>query len=301
MKSIILLKEGNYIVNGFADVMEAFNNPINSNNTTTLNYYTSSDVALHLHKNNSNTSTDCPVALAHFLINPNNPPNDISKFRPIDMDAMRVAADQYGIVLFGIITTKEPIQDSHLLLDSIFIVRDANNQLINAETKEPIHTKNHVDTIIFFSLSKLDNLPVYYLITDSHVTKIGEGFDFVNNDTEYRQITDHDGTIKDNLFTPTVTDGNVIINDAIFATASPLVISLFDHPHNIFKINNITDKLSNINIDVVSNFSTTVIENRIHINITNSIGYVKIIPKLGHLCDAAHLENPEFSFIIHRI
>jgi len=300
MKEFVLLKEGAYTVDAFADVMETFNDFDHEE----LHYLTRTNVSVLLHANTSTNSDTHSLALSHFSIDPRDPPeNTPSIYHPIDTNKLKAAANEYGTAIVIALPTGNMMADNTILETINIAVRDESNRLIDYDTKEPFTKPNeHLDSITFFGIIRLKGLPLYYLITDSSLVKIGDGFDFDDSaGTLFKQATDIDGHLRDCIFIPVVNDGNELINTNIFATSDIVEIDFFSHPHSLFASSGVTDQLGEVEFDVKSNFNFSITNNKIIVDISAQVGYISIIPKLGSFSERADVEDIKFEFSIFKI
>jgi len=312
MKQLVLLKEGEYRANVFSDLIECVNNmDTHELDREKINFFARTDFSYRLHANMTTRSDeDGALALTTYLVDPKDSITDPRSFRPIDVEKMRTALENYPFVLFASLAENFSVEESDILFKGQYIVRDDEGHLIDFDTKKKLFPfgndgVNDVmkDAISFFGMVKAKGLPIYYLIVDSSMVHIGAGFDFhdATTDVVFRKITDHDGTIKENVFVPSFSSGTLIGKHDIFTGDPVLTINFFDDPNGIIKSNNLKDLLPDLDITVESNFSHDVEFNGVTLTLDKDVGYVKITFDLGSFFNTAQRkESPSFEFVIHK-
>ena len=91
------------------------------------------------------------------------------------------------------------------------------------------------------------------------------------------------------------------MNNNIFVTTDQVQIGIFDHSFSLFAINNMIDQIDDISLDVSSNFSYVISDNKVIVDVTSGVGYVTITPQLGSFSKKAKVEQPNFKFSIFRM
>jgi len=315
MKQLVLLKEGEYRANVFSDLVECINNMETSElDREKINFFARTDFSYRLHANRSGLGGGA-LALTTYLADPTSSDQEPQAFRAIDVEKMRAALDTYPFVLFTTLAEDYNVDDSDVLIKGIYIVRDIDGHLINYDTGEPIFPEGNdgvnsiaKDAISFFGMVKMKDMPIYYLIVDSSLVHIGDGFDFHDEtyDVVFRKVTDHDGTVKENIFVPSFSDGVTQIGKQdLFCTESEMTIKFFDDEKGVIKSNNLTDLLPDLDFTIESNFDHVIADNGVTLTLDYNeldTGYVRIKFNLGHFFDnAQRKEDPCFEFVIHKI
>lgn len=317
MKQLVLLKEGEYRANVFSDLVECVNNMDTSDlDREKINFFARTDFSYRLHANMTGDTSDGLLALCTYLVDPNSADQVPQSFRPIDVDVMRAALDSYPFVLFASLTENFSVEDSDILQKGIYVVRDtATGSLVNFQTGALLFPEGNdgvnsiaKDAISFFGMVKAKNMPIYYLIVDSGLVHVGDGFDFhdVDSDVVFRKVTDHDGTVKENVFVPSFSDGaNLVGKHDLFTSEDTVTINFFEDARGIIKSNELTELLPDLSFTVESNLQHTVQNNGVTLSFDNyfkDVGYVKIKFNLGHFFDnVQRKEDPSFEFVIHKI
>lgn len=229
MRRIVLIKEGEYRPNLFADFAET----VNQLDVEQVGFYTRHDYTFRLTRNRSSIDTTFPLALAHYNVNVASVVQDPTLFRPINTELIFNALDEYDYVMVGTVTNSHLITDQSLLPQVIYITRNDDGKLINVETKELIQPDGNKVTFItnFFGVVRMKGLPVYTIILNSSLTHVTDGFDYDHRDTNtfYRLVTDHDGSVKTTVFNPSIT-GAIQIGDTLLSQTNITAITFFDFP-----------------------------------------------------------------------
>ena len=141
------------------------------------------------------------------------------------------------------------------------------------------------------------------MIADPRLLKPNGGFDFVDvdTDTSYRLISDHDGTIKENIFDYafTGTDVNTVGKHDVFCSGDELTLDMVSGPNTIFAGTGDTPPIFDLAID--SSFPYVVTDNSIVLDITSgNSGFLKITVAAGEFFNVAQRkERPVLEFVIH--
>lgn len=313
MKQLVLLKEGDYRANVFSDLIECVNDTDTSDLAREkINFFARTDFSYRLHANMTpGADIEGALALTTYLVDPTNSEQDLRSFRPIDVEKMRTALETYSFVLFSSLAENFSVKESDILFKGQYIVRDDEGHLIDLDTKKKLFpfgndSANAImkDAVSFFGMVKAKGLPIYYLIIDSNMVHLGDGFDFhdATNDVVFRKITDHDGTIKENVFVPSFSSGTLIGKYDIFTSESSITINFFNDTRGIIKLNNLTELLPDLDITVESNFDYVVEFNGVTLNLDKDVGFVKITFNLGPFFDGVQRkESPCFEYVIHKV
>lgn len=314
MKQLVLLKEGDYRPNVFSDLMECVNNMDTKElDREKINFYSRSDFSYRLHANTAETGVGA-LALTTYICDPAKSNPAPEEFRAIDVEKMRIALDAYPFVLFACIADDYSVEESNVLMTARYIVRDDQGHLIDYETNEQLFPGGNdgvnsiaKDAISFFGMVKAKDLPVYYLIVDSSICHIGAGFDYYHTTSNvvFRKVTDHDGTVKENVFVPSFdADTTLVGKHDLFCEASELTIKFFDDDRGIIKSNDLTELLPDLSVTVESNFDYVIENNEVKLTLDYndlSVGYVKIKFDLGHFfANVQRKESPDFEYVIHK-
>lgn len=324
MKQLVLLKEGEYRANVFSDLVEVVNNEETSaTDREKIKFFARSDFGYRVHVNSTSTNNEGALALATYLGDPHSEDNLPQTFRPVNIELMREALDTHDWVLFASFTDDFLADENDIIGNAKYIVRDDKGSLLDFETKERVFPGgtdgvNAVmkDSVVFFGLVKASELPVYYLIVDSSLVHIGDGFDYHDKATDvvFRKITDHDGTVKENIFVPSFSDGitqvgkyNLYFDHTV---GDELTISFFDNDNSIIKSNDLTDVVADLDIEVESNLSYNVVGNSIVLSLDNfkendsvePLGYIRVTFKLGAFFNnVQRKEQPSFEWNITKV
>lgn len=229
MRRIVLIKEGEYRPNLFSDFTET----VNQLDVEQVGFYTRHDYTFRLTRNQSTIDTSFPLALAHYNVNVASVVQDPTLFRPVNTELIFTALDTYDYIMVGCVTKSHLVTDQSLLPHVIYIARDNNGKLINVETCELIQPDGNDVTLVttFFGVVRMTGLPLYTIILNSSLTHATDGFDYDHRDTDtmYRLVTDHDGSVKSTVFSPSIT-GATQIGDTLLSQTTTTSIAFFDFP-----------------------------------------------------------------------
>lgn len=301
MKRIVLIKEGEYRPNLFADFVETVNRP----EAEQVGFFAHHDYTFRLTRNRSTMEPAHPIALAHYNVDVANPVQDHKMFRPIDTEAVFKALDKYDYVMFGTITTSHLVLDQHLLPNSMYIARNKDGKLVNAVTDEVIQPDTDKVTFIttFFGVVRMKGLPVYVIILNSSLTHVTDGFDYhhVPTDTSYIIVTDHDGAIKDAVFAPAI-EGAHRVDPILYATDETIIVKMFSFP-SVLRDAHPATILANSSFSITTTLEYQIDSSfNIHIHRPSqrpSIHYFSLKFHCGLLFDIASIiEQPTFNYII---
>lgn len=299
MKRIVLIKEGEYRPNLFAEFTET----VNHLDVEQVGFYVRHDYTFRLTRNRSNLDPTFPLALAHYNVDVAGTVQDPVLFRPIDTESIFSALDKYEYVMFGAITPSHVVTDQSLLPSAMYIARNTNGKLVNALTDEVLQPDTDKVTFIttFFGIVRMNGLPVYTIVLNQAMTHVTDGFDYYHepSDTKYIIVSDHDGTIKDTVFAPSVSPAQQF-GDTLLVHKDITTITLFSHPSVL------RDELIDIEdtqFTVTTDLTYSILKNQIIIltDKTQRIGFFTIEFHCGAFFEVASMmEQPKFSYLIIR-
>lgn len=300
MKRTVLIKEGEYRPSLFADFTETVNRP----EAEQVGFFSRHDYTFRLTRNRSSLEPTFPLALAHYNVDVANPIQDPKLFRPIDTETMFKALETYDYVIFGAVTPTHIITDQSLFVDAMYIARNDDGKLVNAETHEVLHPddKNVTFVTAFLGMVRMQGLPVYVIILNPSLTHVTDGFDYRHepSDTLYSIVSDHDGTIRDTVFAPAI-DGARVFGQTLLATQPKIILNFFSHP-SVLRDAEIRDFLAASSYTIDTNTTHTIDGTDIHITLPASqVSYFNITFHCGTFFDIASIiEKPTFNYLIIR-
>lgn len=301
---LILVKEGNSTPNLFADFREYVNNsyPLSTNSPKPIfAFFNQAQYTFQLVKNIRSSTTTDGLAISHYNNIVQNPSSNQMFFKVLDLSELCNAVDEYGYAVFGAIQHQQLTSANALMFTSVFARDTTNNTIKNLRTGETYNSSmESLPIVSFFGLTRINNLPVYYLMPDSTVLKAGIGVDITNDEFAVHSITDYDGSIRDNIITPQFSSNTVFVNNTLYVTGDLFNISLFDSPFNLLRTNNIDT--SSINVTVQTNLITkTILNGNIQFDIPpqTTMGYIKIQISGGTFLDCVtHTERLAVDFSV---
>ena len=298
MKRTVLIKEGEYRPSLFAEFTETVNRP----DYEQVGFFTRHDYTFRLTRNRSLLEPKFPLALAHYNVDVTNPIQDPKLFRPIDTDTMFEALETYDYVIFGAITPTHLVIDQSLFVDVMYIARDKYGKLVNAETHEALQPDSEgvIFVTAFLGMVRMRGLPVYVVILNPSLTHATDGFDYRHepSDTLYSIVTDHDGTIRDTVFAPTI-DGAQVFGQTLLATHPKIILNFFSYP-SVLRDTEIRNFLASSSYTIDTNTNYTIDGTDIHITPREaSVCYFNITFHCGTFFDVAGMiEKPTFNYLI---
>lgn len=298
MKRTVLIKEGEYRPSLFAEFTET----VNQQDVEQVGFYVRHDYTFRLTRNRSTLNPSFPLAIAHYNVDVASSIQDPVLFRPLDMELMFDALDRYDYVMFGAITPSHIVGDQSLLPEALYIARNSDGKLVNALTDEVLHPNSDKVTFVttFFGVVRMKGLPVYTIVLNQAMTHVTDGFDYYHapSDTKYIIVSDHDGTVKDTVFAPKVSNARMF-GDTLLANRTNITLEFFSFPSVLRE----TDVAINHTLfDISTDFPYTIDGNAVHIDTTyKKVGFFTITFKCGPFFDVAStIERPTFSYLILR-
>lgn len=300
----VLIKEGEYRPNLFTDFTETVNR---DEGVEQVGFYSRMDPTMRLLINRSDLNPEMPLAVAHYHVDPSSTIQVPMRYRPIDMELMYKALETYDYVMFGLITPTHLVTDYKMLSSAIYMARNAQGKLVNVETGELINADSDTATFFtsYFGLVRAKGLPVYYLIMDPKLLHATDDFDYKHtaSDTSFVLISDHDGTIKQNVFAPTFTGAQVFSN-TLLTNRDEISLKLFTGIDSVLRNEDAGQLLNSADFTIDTDLPHALLDNTITIYPRQSdisIGYFNIKFNCGKFFDVAHeLERPEFNYLIIR-
>jgi len=306
----VLIKEGDYRGNVFNDFEETVNSLAPSDTTEQAGFYSRMDFHFRLMRNQSSQFTDHPLAVASYIVDPVAPLQDPHYFRTIDMNKLIAALDSgRDFVMYGHVTEVNVTPEIDLIKNGIYMTRNSDGELVDLDTDDRLCDVDPAFpdvafVSVLFGLVKLGNTGIYYLIADPRLIKPIGGFDFVdtNADVSYRIISDHDGTIKENIFDYVFTGDSVAVvgkHDVFAGTGTDLVLDLTGGPSTIFAGASATPPV--VDVTVNSTYPYVIAGNSITLDISSGVvGFLKISVSAGAFFEVAQRkEKPVLEFVIH--
>lgn len=303
MNRIVLIKEGEYRPSLYADFTET----VNQVAIEQIGFYSRHDYTFRLTRNRSTTDPTYPLALAHFNVNVASQVQDPVLFRPVDTESIFTALEKYDYVVFGAITPTHLVVDQTLLIDAIYIARNCDGKLVNALTDQVLQPDTTKVTFVtsFFGVVRMKGVPVYTIILNPTLTHVTDGFDYRHkqSNTLYSIVSDHDGTIKNTVFAPSII-GAELFGDTLLATHDSFVLSFFSSP-SVLRDQKDDNLLANMSYTIDTNLTYTIDRQSIivetpHVEAGNvTVNYFSITFHCGMFFDiASTTERPTFRYLV---
>lgn len=308
MKHVILLRDGDgYQPNVFADLRDIVNRPLSVNDTERVDFFARTEHTFRIYPNTSLLEREKPLALAHTAVDNSKEVQLPSLYRPIDVQLLRTAADNYSFVLFGVMADRQVLTDPNLLQKIIYIVRDNTGQFINYETNERLFslgTASRQSIVCFVGMIKVGRFPVYYMLTDPTLVKVGGGFNIYSEeyDLTIRKVNPQDGYLKDLVFAPTVDSSATMIGpNTIVTTATHLTFNFVNHPDSV--IHDTQYQMTNEDLIVKSNVPYELTNNMVVLDLSkHNTAFVTLSFVLSPFFEHAQpCERPIYSYVIHKL
>lgn len=298
MSRIVFVAEGNHTPSLFGDIIELMNMCGDSNISAPIDSFVRTDHGFRLCPNFSNIDQDYPLAVMSSAINPHEPTQNPRFFRAVDTNLMIDTLQQYDGVIFGVPLSKHTTSDYNLVSNAQYFVRNPNGTLLNIQTQEIIAKPIAIATLV--SMVRVGSLPIYYIITDHNLVKVGVGFDVEDKNTHtlYRKVCDSEEYIK-HVFAPHV--DATVANNTVFTKKDTITCTFFDLPDNPAASLNIT--LTSKDVDIDTNFTYTINNGCIVFDVSDcSVGYIIIEFNAGTFFSGVHqTEKLRFEYVVHHI
>lgn len=291
---VVLVAEGNHQPSLFDDVIEVVNVPWEESIPAPIDAFVRTDHGFRVCPNFSEVDSHHPLAIMNSIVDPFNPHQDPRMFRTVDANAMMDALVTHDVVMFGTLLASHATSDYGLLSQAGYFVRESDGTLRNLTTNEIIVAP--VSMATFVSMVQVGSLPVYYMIVDHNLVKVGTGFDVERGQTLYKKVGGNDEPPR-HLFEPTV--DAIVVNGNIFTSKDAVAFDFFHQPYN--PISRLKIELTLGDVDVLSSLSYNIHEGRIVFNVPDRGPHYAIIEfKAGAFFSGAHkAEKLRFEYIIH--
>lgn len=302
MKHVVMVFEGDHAPNTFFDLIEVTNHAQTVDPMDSVDVFARTDHGFRLYPNHSNRDTHCALALTNSIVDPHNPTQDPNFYRPVDAELMRKALEKHAFVLLGIAADRHLMTDFGIVSRAQYIVRDDDGYLLDYETNMRLtNSDQSVNLIVFLGMVKAGKLPLYYLVTNPTLVRIGGGFNVYDDQSEvlYRKVTGQDETLRTQIFAPTALSGSRIIGSNIVATSDEVGLSFFESEGNVLKNLGTAADVLTISTNVPYRWQG----NNLLLDTTgHSTSFVSIYFDLGPFFSGMHeTECPVFQYVIHKI
>lgn len=153
--------------------------------------------------------------------------------RIIDMsEAFNTLTTQNGFyeaVHFGYIFGEDGRgKDFEVIQNSTFFARDPSTQrIVNAITEEEVTDKDNLEVAVWFTLYRVRGTHLYYMVVNPNLVSVPEDLSGTFDDVQYFHLDTSDGTFRNKVFAPAVTNGKIVGNNIIVATSDELSIDAF--------------------------------------------------------------------------
>lgn len=322
-KRLILVKDGSYSPNLFADFSEFINNrdchvlTTVSNNVNDalhppshaiLSFFNRMAFTFQLVNNIMSTRSSDSIAISHYTNDPFYPSPEPGMFSVLDLDALCTYADQYESFVYGTVQNDDATTSSNVLARATILARDRETMAVKDVVSDTVISPSRyppfVPIVSLFGMVKLKHLPVYYMIMDSRLLKTGSGLDIRTDELVVQAITEHDGSIRDNIITPEFSSNvEVLSGGQLYVTGNSFEVTLFDQPTNLLRVGEVDT--SQVDVTAKSNMSVTVNPGgKIQVIIPDGIiaGFLKIKMPGGLFFDmVSYPESLSYDYAITKI
>lgn len=263
----VLVRQSRQLASPFSDLISTVNRQ-----GQPLGFYQRIEPSMRIVRNRTLNNTDSPFAIARYHVDPWMKVQPSNYFRGINVSVIEQLMSKYDHVVYGRINHGTTVAD-HTSLDlAVYVAKDQDGNLINAQTEELIGPD--VTIVSFYALVRIQNLPVYYLIVNSNLVSVTDGFNFHHPETDTSWILlSEDNSFRDSVLSPTVTGGTLVGNTIIRSTTGHgVTLQLFST--GILRNENID--LFNLKYTIKSSLECSSYGDCVLIADSGKPGYVKI-------------------------
>lgn len=211
----LLIKEGEHRPSSYSDFIETINHKKQK-----IDLYTRIDYGLRLVEFNNQ------LIITHYHTDLSKPiaPNMV---KTIDIELIKQHCDKFDTIIIAIENTKQFQYDYKLIELTQYYGRDQTGEFVNLQTNTILPANSNF--IVLAGVVKMNKLPVYHLILDPRMIHCSSDVRFYHqqSDTFVRLINDFNGSIKDNVFCPKITNGKLFDSNIILTTEQSISIQFF--------------------------------------------------------------------------
>lgn len=294
MKRLILVRSGSPVANTFSSISECINNcPVvqdifspstskqyNEDPAVTLSFF--NQVALTFQLVGTG-NPQAPLAISHYTNHAHDPLITPQTYHVLDLDLLCDVADTVGVVVIGTVQRDEPISAANVLQHIGMFARNPDNgditDVLARCVIDPVPGTSTIPIVPFFSIIKVRNIPVYYIISDSRLLTPGHNMEIESDTNVIRHVTDAYGTIRDELITPRFSDNvEVLQGDRLFVTGNTFTISMLGCNTNLLRKYDVD--ITGLDFRTKSNFNVRVDTSDLTVTVTrstsSSVGFLKL-------------------------
>lgn len=307
MKSLFLVKAGEYSPNLFSEVAHLVNNSGKGCFSEMLRFVKRSDFTFKLYRRSSLSSRE-PLALVTYAYDPLKDGVSPDKYFPIETQAIREALDTYEFVLVGKVVPEDAtVSESAVLTGLQYLARDRSGRLVDLKTGELVVAESNPDgpgtatVLSMFGVVKLGPLPVYYMVLDNGTTSLIDFMEYADPETNtvVFPVLDYDGTVASHLMNVKVSDNVTRVGkNSLFVKGTGATLDFFTETWC-----NYLDPASLASLPGATISGTceyTLEGSKITLKVNKPVSYLKIEFDLGRFFDMVQSdEKPSVEFVIY--
>ena len=123
---------------------------------------------------------------------------------------------KYRQIYFGYVFPEEGSStETDAIEKAFFFARNSDGRFINIETNEEISESNKVQLAIWFSVFRVKGSGFYYVSLNTNLLDVAEDLSFIANENNYILLDTHDGSFRDSVFKPSLSDNAEFIDDTM--------------------------------------------------------------------------------------
>jgi hypothetical protein len=294
----ILVRQGGNRASAFSDIVEQ----VNYQDVPQVGFYTQVAPSMRLIRNRTTDNHDSPFAIARFHVDPALKVQPPSHFRRIDMRAVERMMTNHKYVIYGVVNPTHHVIDHTVLDGAVYVARDADGKLINAQTGDVLGDSKVTFMTVFFAFVRVKGLPIYLMVLNPNLLSATDGFDCYHEetDTKWIMLPERDNALIERVFTPQIYDGtligNVIVRDE--GDGQPM-IQLFNDPCGILydEKHLRSDVFINGVATIDTNLSVFTMDGAVRIS-SQGRGYVRIVFDLGDYFNLSRTEHPALEYVV---
>jgi hypothetical protein len=243
------------------------------------NTYIRIDSRMRLFKSRgANTSTFLSIGIPTALENQN------LSHKGVDSNIIFLALDKskYDSVHFGFVFDKqEAVNESEVVTQSVYFARNKETGIFeDVVTGLELTEKTVFESSIWFTVYRVSDTNIYYLITNTNLLMVHEDLNGEKNGVDYVVLNSHDGTFKTSVFVPSFSSNVVDIGDNLLLVSEGdnLVIDTLGNSflHGFTGVKLPQNELPSVKLEVETNVDYTINGSQISIDMSDKkIAYIK--------------------------
>lgn len=193
--------------------------------------------------------------------------------KSIDMDVVKESLGSCEALYFGYNFTEEAASQSDTISKSTFFGRNSlDNRMYDFVNGEYL-PDGEVNSAVWMVFYKIKDTDIYYCILNNNLVELNQSIDFSNDTDSFYALTTFDGSFKNCVFKPSVTDAQFVGSNIIATSSDTFTLDMFGWSkiHMVAGTKTLIpdSKLPDFDLQVQSSTTFTQNKNKIEVDMTD--------------------------------